>query len=59
MDNYVKKDARMDAVRGSVSGARQTNSLLVEAKKRGDCYMVESLRARRDDWMENARIFSA
>jgi hypothetical protein len=53
------KDARKEAVRSSVSGARQTNALLVAAKKRGDFYMTESLRIGRDDWMENARLLAA
>lgn len=55
----VKKSIRTEVVKGSILGARQTNSLLVTAKKRGDSYMVESLRIRRDDWMENARMFAA
>ena len=55
----VNKSIRTEVVKGSILGARQTNSLLVAAKKRGDSYMVESLRIRRDDWMENARMFAA
>lgn len=55
----VKKSIRTEVVKSSILGARQTNSLLVTAKKRGDSYMVESLRIRRDDWMENARMFAA
>lgn len=57
--NTVKKSIRKEVVRGSVAGARQTNTLLIAAKMRGDSYMVESLRIRRDDWMENARMFAA
>ena len=55
----VNKSIRTEVVKGSILGARQTNSLLVAAKKRGDSYMVESLRIRRDDWMENARMVAA
>ena len=57
--NTVKKSIRKEVVRGSVAEARQTNTLLIAAKMRGDSYMVESLRIRRDDWMENARMFAA
>lgn len=49
----------LEVVKGSVAEARQTNVLLVAAKKRGDSYMIESLRIRRDDWMENARLYAS
>jgi mevalonate pyrophosphate decarboxylase len=55
----TKKNVQKEAVKGSVSGARQMNSLLVAAKKRGDSYMVEAFRVRRDDWMDNARLLAA
>lgn len=54
----VKKSIRTEVVKSSILGARQTHTLLIAAKKRGDSYMVESLRIRRDDWMENARMFA-
>lgn len=55
----VNQATRNEVVSGSVAAARQTNAMMVAAIKKGDSYMVESLRIRRDDWMENARLFAA
>lgn len=50
--------ARRNAVLGSIRGARLDNLELIKAKIKGDASAVEVWRSRRDDWVQNARIFN-
>ena len=51
-------NARMNAVLGSIKGARLDNLELIKAKINGDALAFELWRSRRDDWVQNARIFN-
>lgn len=50
--------ANLSIISGSVQNARHLNHLAITAYREGNPFLAESICQSRDEWMENARIYS-